>query len=577
MSDLTKAPKTLSHKADEENQKSNLEAMLGARHLAHETPSEILIDAAAESQYAEELAGKIASMRQNFILNQRLSKPHIPKTPNTADTPIEFLYDKFTLFEKVLFGKVHIPDDWRKQELNNLKRSLLESKTDILNYFEEVYGRSHETSIANDFNVIIDELDYTIANMNSWVQEKHDAPLTFKNASVYSLREPYGIVLIIGSWQNPLISLLKPMISAIASGNYPVLYPTPRVGKLTQILTAAFKKHLDPKKHSVIETEIGVEELLKQKFNFVYCSAELEYCKKVARLAGDRYIPFATDVTGVNIAVIDETVDLNSVIPQLVYAKFTNAGQTPFAPDVVYVSEHIYQDFIFKLRIWLNNAYGENPFKSKDFSRIFDDDQFKLLKTLLNEQSGGLWESTKLIDETNRLIGPAIISNAKKESKLRTSIIRGPIMPVVTFSSLEDINNVEYERKNEINNIYYFTSKPERGTNIIGLYKNSNVYLNDAATQYHNLFLATGSNGDYSYYKLNGQHGFKTFSYARTVQETGDLLLTKKLLPPISNEKYNQIKMLKLLEKVKVRHVKLGLLGAGVFVAYKELFKKKHA
>eukprot|EP00331_Platyophrya_macrostoma_P030405 CAMPEP_0176446936 /NCGR_PEP_ID=MMETSP0127-20121128/24678_1 /TAXON_ID=938130 /ORGANISM="Platyophrya macrostoma, Strain WH" /LENGTH=574 /DNA_ID=CAMNT_0017833177 /DNA_START=20 /DNA_END=1744 /DNA_ORIENTATION=- len=574
MSDLTKAPQGKMPKLDEEQLKSNLQGQLTNRNLTLGTPSEILIDIETESQYAEELAGKIAVLRHNFILNQRASKPHIPKTPNTADSPIEFLYDRFTLLEKVVFGKVHIPDDWRKQELNNLRRTLVESKAEILSYFEEKYGMSHEASLIHEFNIVLDELDYTIANMTSWVQEKHDAPLTFKNASVYSLREPYGIVLIIGSWRNPLISLLKPMISAIAAGNYPVLYPTTRVGRLTQILSSAFKKHLDATKYSVIENEISVEELLKQKFNFVYCTAGLDYCKKVARIAGDRYIPFATDVSGVNIAIIDETVDLNSVIPSLFYSKFTNAGQTPFAPDVVYVSEHIYQDFIYKTRIWFDKTFGTDPLHSKDFSRIFDEEHFKGLQSLMNEQNGGTWETPRLIDEKNRIIGPAIISNAKKDSKLRTSMIRGPIMSVVEFSSLDEVNTVEYERRTAINNVYYFTERRERGKEVIGLYKYSNVYLNDASTQYQNLFLATGSNGDYSYNKLNGRHGFKTFSYARTVQETGDFMLTKKMLPPISRDKYNMINNWKLLQKVKVSHVKLGLIGLGLFAAYKEVTKK---
>jgi acyl-CoA reductase-like NAD-dependent aldehyde dehydrogenase len=75
----------------------------------------------------------------------------------------------------------------------------------------------------------------------------HDpTPLLMEPGHVRVRREPFGVTLIIGAWNEPYILTLAPLVAAIAAGNTAVLKPS-EIGEATSQLTAEMvSKHLDP-------------------------------------------------------------------------------------------------------------------------------------------------------------------------------------------------------------------------------------------------------------------------------------------------------------------------------------------
>jgi len=157
--------------------------------------------------------------------------------------------------------------------------------------------------------------------------------------------------------------------------------------------TVRFKKHLDEKKVIFHEKEAPLEELIKSSFNFVYASGDDNLCRNVAKLAGDKFIPFALNRSGINIAVVDETTNLNDAVEKIVYSRFLNNGQFPTSPDQIYVHEKIFNDFLVKSKIFLYVFFGEHIEKSKDYGRLLSADKVNEVTKLIKSKGVGQLET----------------------------------------------------------------------------------------------------------------------------------------------------------------------------------------
>ena len=74
---------------------------------------------------------------------------------------------------------------------------------------------------------MISELNATIKNLHLWMQpENVETNLLNLPSSSKVLKEPLGVVLIIGPWNYPFQLLINPLVGAIAAGNCVVLKPS---------------------------------------------------------------------------------------------------------------------------------------------------------------------------------------------------------------------------------------------------------------------------------------------------------------------------------------------------------------
>lgn len=513
-----------------------------------------------QQPYSEYLFNKLDILRKNFIKEQEtanvLQKRHAKKKENYLETARRNFFN----FKDYFTNSLPLEYDWRELELHRLSQALFDAKDEVLALFEKSFGRKLEQSLLQEYDHALAELEHTKKNFKSWIREEQDAPLTFGNAKTYSLREPYGVVLIAGDWQAPFLSLIKPLISALAGGNHVVLYPNKRFGEMGKILMEAIRANMDLRKVTVIDEEISLEDLFQYHFDFVYGTGDMELCRKISRLASERFIPFAVNLDGVNAAVVDETANIQAAADKIFNARFDNIGQTITSPDFVYVSEKVFNEFLVKIKINVYCAFGEDIKRSPEYGRIADDEQMKLLISIINEEHGGQLETTKIYDEEERYLEPVIITNPKKTSKLVNSMVRGPVLTLISYSSQEEVYN-DLLTRNNLTNLYYFTTDLHRRITAINNFKNLNIFINDAGTQEHNIYMPGGASGPFSYSKLNGISGFNTFTTPRSVQEKGSLQILNNLLPPVTQEKLKKLNRYTFLKFTKVRHVKQGGLG----------------
>lgn len=93
--------------------------------------------------------------------------------------------------------------------------------------------------ILNDIRGVLHNLDKYTA------PEKVSTSLVTAFDDAFILNEPYGVVLIIGTWNYPLMVCLIPMIGAIAAGNTIVLKPSEIAPYSAKLMAELIPRYLD--------------------------------------------------------------------------------------------------------------------------------------------------------------------------------------------------------------------------------------------------------------------------------------------------------------------------------------------
>src|SRR5258705_1418387 len=84
-------------------------------------------------------------------------------------------------------------------------------------------------------------------------------------------RDPYGVALIIGPFNGPLLLLLRPAIAALAAGNCCVLKLSEKLTSTSAILPDLVSKYFAANAVAAVTGDREeVSELLKLPFNFIF-------------------------------------------------------------------------------------------------------------------------------------------------------------------------------------------------------------------------------------------------------------------------------------------------------------------
>jgi aldehyde dehydrogenase (NAD+) len=76
-------------------------------------------------------------------------------------------------------------------------------------------------------------------------EECVDTPFMIGPGKSYIVKEPLGVVAVLGSWNYPLYTSLCPMINAIAAGNCVVLKPSEMAPYTSRVLKKIIAFNLD--------------------------------------------------------------------------------------------------------------------------------------------------------------------------------------------------------------------------------------------------------------------------------------------------------------------------------------------
>ena len=202
--------------------------------------------------------------------------------------------------------------------------------------------------------------------------------------------------------------------------------------------------------------------------------------------------PITLELGGKSPCIVDGTTPLKKTARRIVWGKFLNCGQTCIAPDYILVKSETKESLVKSIIIEIENAFGSNVKNSKDYGRIIHKKHFEKLENDLKGQSilyGGIRNKNELF------FGPTIVDNPKINSLLIKEEIFGPILPILSYNNLEDLDSVLSLLKNPLA-FYVFSNNEKFIAQLIKDYSFGGAVINDSLIHFTNQKLPFGGIGN---------------------------------------------------------------------------------
>jgi aldehyde dehydrogenase (NAD+) len=423
------------------------------------------------------------------------------------------------------------PVDWRTHQLRRLEALLTERETELLDALAADLGKPAIEGYVTETAFTRAEIDFALANLDAWVKpEKVAVPLTQQPARARIVREPLGLVLIIGPWNYPIQLVLAPLVAAIAAGNAAVIKPSELAPASSRLLAQLVPEYLDPE--CVAVAEGGVAEttaLLAEHWDHIFYTGNGTVGRVVMEAAAKYLTPVTLELGGKSPAIVDRHANLEVAAKRIVWGKFVNAGQTCVAPDYVLVDRAVHQPFLDALTETVRSFYGSDPRSSPDYGRIINDRHFARLRGLL--ESGGEPLVGGDTDAGDRYVSPTVLTGVDPGAPIMTEEIFGPLLPVLPVDDVDDAIDFVNAREKPLA-LYVFSENATVAERVIESTSAGGVAVN--ATVLHLAvpglpFGGVGASGTGAYH---GRAGFETFSHRKSVLTRPTRLDVPVMYPP---------------------------------------------
>lgn len=431
--------------------------------------------------------------------------------------------------------------NFRINQLKNLKTGIKKYESRIYEALYKDLGKCEFESYTTEVGFVLSSISHTIKNLRSWAkEEKVKTPLYLFPAKSYIISEPYGTVLIIGPYNYPFQLLIEPLIGAIAAGNCVVLKPSENVPNISKIITEMITE-IFPKEY-ICSVEGGIEtntSLINGAFDYIFFTGSAQVGRIVMEAAAKNLIPVTLELGGKSPVIVDESADIKVAAQRIIWGKTINVGQTCVAPDYVVVDERIKNEFIEELKTQIENFYGKDAIKSKDYGRIVNDRHFQRLKNILDRECDKIIYGGK-VDRENRYIEPTLIEASWEGAAMKDEIF-GPILPIIGYKNLDEVVK-RIKKLPKPLALYLFTENQNIEEKVLEEVSSGGACINDTITHLANPELPFGGVGSSGIGAYHGKESFITFSHRRSVVRKTTKINIPIIFPPFNKNNLDNIK-----------------------------------
>lgn len=422
--------------------------------------------------------------------------------------------------------------EYRKKQLSKLKEKIKKYEKEILHALNLDLHKSEFEAYSNEVGIVLDSINYLIKNIDEWAKPvKVKTPVHFQPAKSFIVRDPYGVVLIIGPFNYPFQLVMEPLIGAIIGGNTAIVKPSEATIHSTKIIKKIIEETFDTSYVRVVEGEKEeVNALIHASFDYIFFTGSVAVGKVVMRAAAEKLTPITLELGGKSPTIVDQTANIEVAAKRIVWGKFNNTGQTCVAPDYLLVHSSIYEKFVKVLQKTIVQFYGNDAQQSKDYGRMINERQFNRLKQLLKVENQNITYGGKT-DEQDLYIEPTIIENITWSSPIMEDEIFGPILPIMKYDNLKlAIHQIQKFPKPLA---AYFFSEHEKAINLfLEELPFGGGCINDTVTHVANPYLPFGGVGSSGVNAYHGKASFENFTHPKSIMKRSSKLANNLLFPP---------------------------------------------
>ena len=409
---------------------------------------------------------------------------------------------------------------FRKEQLQKLRSAVLKYETAFYAALYTDLKKSPEECWVTETGFLLSEINATLKNFKSWMADDLvGTNLLNVPAASFVMKEPLGVVLIIGPWNYPLQLLFTPLVGAIAAGNCCILKASefaPATGAVMQQLIA---DTFAPEYVLLTEGDGAtvIPEMMNNfSFDHVFYTGSTAVGKIIYKMAAERLVPVTLELGGKSPCVVESDANIKVTAKRIAMTKYSNAGQMCVAPDYVLVHESKKEELVAALKTTIQKFFGDNAAESYNYGKIINEKQFNRLVNYLpqgNILHGGNADKSKLFIE------PTVMDKVALDAPIMKDEIFGPILPIIAFSTKEEALKIIEQNKNPLA-FYIFTSSNTKEKDWLNSVAFGGGCVNNASWHLTNHHLPFGGRGFSGTGNYHGKNSFDTFSHKKAVMKT---------------------------------------------------------
>ncbi|MFC5587736.1 aldehyde dehydrogenase family protein [Sporosarcina soli] len=405
----------------------------------------------------------------------------------------------------------------RIDKLQKLKAEILAQAPAIIEALQQDLDKPAFEAASSEILSVMSEIDYYAENLKQWM-EPVEVPSRSKGAQTKIISEPKGQCLIYSAWNYPFMLLFLPLVPALGAGNVCILKPSEMAPATSAISTKIIQKVFDESEVAVFEGGVDVATaLLELPFNHIFFTGSTHVGREIMQAAGKHLASVTLELGGKCPVIIDEQVDLEKIVPRIVFGKYMNSGQICLAPDHVYVKENQQEEFARLVGEYIQRNYFENGKLTKeDLSKIVNERNLQRLKGLLEDavSKGATVRYGGEIEDGR--IYPTVLTDVLPDAKIMQEEIFGPILPILTYTDLDEVIEQINARPKPLG-LYIFSEDQRVVDNVLSKTSSGGVAVNDVIRHMLEPNLPFGGVNESGIGRYTGIFGFKEFSHERGV------------------------------------------------------------
>ena len=271
--------------------------------------------------------------------------------------------------------------------------------------------------------------------------------ITFKDSKQTHkiIYDPIGLAAVIVPWNFPWSNFLWGVIPNLIAGNTVVFKHSEECSLSGKLFEEMVKKINLPQ--GVFSEVYGAgdvgEYLVHQDIDLIWFTGSSKIGKRLYEIAGKKFVKAVLEMGGSNPAIIFEDVDINEIIDKIYIKRFMNCGQVCDALKRLIVHKSLFNQVVNKLKKMAESKIIGDPENTKtQMGPLVAKRQLELLESQIAD---ALKKGAKVITggkKPKNLEGayylPTILTHIKKDMRVWTEEVFGPVLVVVPFNSEEE-------------------------------------------------------------------------------------------------------------------------------------------
>lgn len=408
-----------------------------------------------------------------------------------------------------------LPVKFRIEALKKLKANILANEKEIAAAIKADLGKSETEAFMCEIGLVITEISYMLKHVRKFAKDKTvSTPLSNFPAHSFVKSSPYGNVLIMSPWNYPFLLTLDPLVDAISAGNTVVVKPSAYSPATSAAIEKVLQETFAPEYVAVVTGGRAENAcLLEQKFDYIFFTGSQAVGREVLRHAAEFLTPCTLELGGKSPCIIDSSAKIKLAATRLVWGKYLNCGQTCVAPDYVLCHSSVKDQFIKAMAAEIKAQFGQDPLANKDYGKIINQKHFERVSGLINKDKvvvGGR------INAETQQIEPTVMDNVTWEDAVMGEEIFGPVLPVLTFDSYDQIYQTLNDKAKPLA-FYLFTENRKLMKEFTSRFNFGGGCINDCIIHLATNNLGFGGCGESGMGAYHGKVGFDTFSTKKSI------------------------------------------------------------